>query len=282
MNDIKGDGVSFDKNWQETAEAGYLHWTRNEPENQIQLAFRRHWLTFQRLIGEHYGNKKCLEVGCGRGSLSAYFADAGWDCTLLDISDKAIGLARDAFIAAGLEANFDVGDCLQLPYEDNSFDLVFSIGLLEHFENYDTVIEEQVRILKPGALFIGYVVPELPENLQKNYVWVNELLQALFPEEVKQTQQRKTDIYRSDELSPGYIRAMEKFGLKQCQAMGIYSLPMISYSPSFPFTLLPAPAEQVLTRHFIQWLEEREKRTGQDPWLCKEGDGQAFLIWGWK
>ena len=282
MTDYKGDGAAFDANWRNRSEADYLHWTRSEPVNQIQLAFRRHWITFNQLLGGRVGGRRCLEVGCGRGSLSAYFADAGWDCTLLDLSAAAIERAQNAFDAAELTAHFDVGDCLNLPYDDGSFDLVFSIGLLEHFDNLDRVIEQQVRVLAPGGMFIGYVVPHLPDCVQKDFEWINDLLRAVLPTETTQAAAGKAEVYRSDLLSPPYLEAMERARLRECESDGTYPLPMISHSPSFPFSLLPPAAETSLVATFQRWLDERQAATGTDPWRCPEGEGQAFLVWGRK
>lgn len=281
MTDPGGDGANFDLNWRSQQEAHYLHWTRGEPANQIQLAFRQHWLTFRELMGSGFGSGRVLEVGCGRGSLSAYFADAGYDCTLLDLSPTVIGLAREAFAAHGLVARFDVGDCRKLPYEDGSFELCFSIGLLEHFEDVGQVIAEQVRVLAPGGLFIGYVVPELPENLQKDYAWICDLLKAVAP--LAGPTAAKVPVFRSDTLSPAYLAAMRQCGLLNLGASGTYPLPMISHSIDFPFSLLPSPAEAVLVRHFSSLLlRRRAERNGGNPWLCEEGYGQAFLVWGRK
>ena len=44
MNDMKnGEVISFEGNWKKRDESYYVHWTRSEPANQIQLAFRNHW-----------------------------------------------------------------------------------------------------------------------------------------------------------------------------------------------------------------------------------------------
>lgn len=280
MIDPAGDGKSFDQNWRTTQEAHYLHWTRGEPANQIQLAFRQHWLTFNEIIGAGLNGKRVLEVGCGRGSLSAYFSDAGWDCTLLDISPAAIEVASKAFEANGLTARFDVGDCLDLPYANGAFDLVFSIGLLEHFEDIDKVIQEQVRILDSGGIFIGYVVPHLPFNVQAGYGWICDLLKALIP---PGQSAQKTAVYRSDSLSPPYLASMGRAGLTNVGAAGTYPLPMISHSIDFPFSLLPPAAERVLVKYFESELERiKSESGGRNPWLCAEGYGQAFLVWGIK
>jgi ubiquinone/menaquinone biosynthesis C-methylase UbiE len=280
-NDPSGDAESFNENWKKRPETHYLHWTRDEPQNQIQLAFRRHWLTFQNLIGDRYGSKRSLEVGCGRGSLSAYFADNQWDCTLLDLSSVAIEQAKKAFFDNNLKANFKVADCLNMPFEDGEFDVVFSIGLLEHFEKLEDVLSEQYRLLADNGIFIGYVVPELLENCQKNYSWINDLLKSLLPEETKNAVTDKVDVYRSDSLSPPYIEIMSRLGMKEIGHSGIYPLPMISHSIEFPFSLLPKQAEVSLVKTFKNWLKLREQDS-TDPWLCKEGYGQAFIIWGRK
>jgi hypothetical protein len=58
---------------------------------------------------------------------------------------------------------------------------------------------------------------------------------------------------------------------------------MISHSIDFPFSLLPPAAERVLVKHFESELEKVKARNeGRNPWLCAEGYGQAFLVWGTK
>lgn len=278
-----GDAESFNKNWETRDETNYLHWTKGAVDNQIQLAFRRHWITFNNIIKDsNLDGNKSLEVGCGRGSLSAYFSEQRWDTTLLDISPIAIERAKEAFNKSNLKGKFDVGDCLNLPYEDKSFDLVFSIGLLEHFEEFDQVISEQVRILKNNGLFIGYVVPELIDSLQKNYNWINDILKAVTPKDIVSQNADKEEIYRSDELSPKYLNVMKNNKLTNCWSSGIYSLPMISHSIDFPFTLLNKQAEKILVNHFTNLLNEKEKQNKSDPWLCSEGHGQAFIVVGTK
>ncbi len=276
--DPLGNGDSFQENWTSQKEACYLHWTRGTPGNQIQFAFRQHWKSFQPFLRKLTG-KRCLEVGCGRGSMSAYFADAGWDCTMLDISPRAIELARRAFTQYQLPAMFNVGDCLSLPYNDESFDLCFSIGLLEHFQNIDEVIQEQVRVLVRGGLFIGYIVPHISDNIQAEYNWICDLLRTLVP---SSSPVEKKPVYRSDALSPPYLKSLRKAGLEDIFGSGIYPLPMISNSVEFPFTLLPDEAEQILVSHFTEMLKQRQQNGVHDPWLCDQAFGQAILICGYK
>ena len=51
------------------------------------------------IIRKYKVNKgiRVLEVGCGRGTMSCYFSDAGYDCSLLDLSERAIEIAARVF-----------------------------------------------------------------------------------------------------------------------------------------------------------------------------------------
>ena len=284
MSELKhGDSVSFDETWQKRREAYYAHWTQDEPQNQIQLAFRNHWSLFNELMKSPHFNqgKRTLEVGCGRGSLSCYFSDAGYDCTLLDISESIIDVARKIFEANNLKAAFKVGDAIALPFEDKSFDIVFSIGLLEHFEDIEPPIREQIRVLDNGGLLIGYVVPKYTDSIQKDFEWINEILKG-YVQELDSEGVEKKEVFRSDTASEQYISILEKYGLRDIHASGVYPIPMISHSIEFPFTLMPEQSEKALVRHLTKMLEENGKRTGKHPWLCEEGFGQAFIIWGFR
>ncbi|MFH1894727.1 MAG: class I SAM-dependent methyltransferase [Patescibacteria group bacterium] len=281
-NKFSGDKESFIKNWRTRKEKFYNQWLRGEPKNQVQLAFRNHWEVFQELLKNRLFNKgkRCLEVGCGRGSISAYFCDAGYDCTLLDISPEVIEVAKGIFKQNKLKAKFKVGDANNLPFKDNSFDVIVSIGLLEHFQNIETPIKEQIRALDKGGILIGYVVPKYKNNIQKDYVWINEILKGYTKEE--ESTSYKMGLFRSDFPSKVYRKIFKKYKLRNVSSSGIYVLPMVSHSIDFPFTLMPKESELAVVKYFKKIIEIRRKKIKKHPWLCKEGVGQAFLIWGFK
>ena len=278
----KGDKGAFDKNWKNRPEADYIHWTKGEPKNQIQLAFRSHWNLFQEIMKGQMKGKRVLEVGCGRGSMSAYFADSGYDCTLLDSSKSVIATAKEIFKRHRLIAGFDVGDALNLPYKEGSFDLVFSIGLLEHFKDIAVPLSEQIRVLDQGGLFFGYIVPKYVDNVQKDYNWINDVLKGMVDENSQNDFEQKEDVYRSDKGSERYVDILKSLPVCDIKASGVYPLPMISHSIEFPFTLLNDQCEKVIVENFQNILEKRRVETGQNPWFCKEGFGQAFLVWCFK
>lgn len=278
---INGDPLSFNENWKDRPESNYLHWTREKPANQVQLAFRRHWLTFSDILQQnHIASNRCLEVGCGRGSLSAYFADNGWDSTLLDLSTTAIANAKKAFSANNLSASFVVGDCLNMPFKNQSFGCIFSIGLYEHFDNIVPVAEEQFRVLEPGGILFAYVVPRKVVNVQTEFDWINHILANEIESASSITD--KAPVYRSDYDSSYYKEVFSGCGFKNVQSSGIYSMPMISNSVEFPFTLLKPESEALLVDRLESHLDRRLSAQGADPWLCEEDYGHAFLVWALK
>lgn len=284
----RGSAEAFDRSWRARKEASYNHWTRSRPTNQIQLAFRQHWDLFQELVGQRRGDARCLEVGAGRGSISAYFADAGYACTLLDTSAAILKVARDIFSQNRLAAHFATGDALDLPFASGSFDVVVSIGLLEHFVEYDRALREQVRVLRPAGHLLAYIVPHLPDNIQRRWRWLNATLAACarFGGWVRgfdmNAPSSKEELYRSDALSGPYVDVLSRLPVFDVRAAGLYPLPMISHSPEFPFSLLPWPLERLLVGVLSAALSWRRRRRPVHAWLCDEGYGQAILVSGRK
>jgi len=274
-----GSVPEFDANWKSRKESTYNHWTKHRPHNQIQLAFRRHWLLFQEMMHGR-GYTSCLEVGCGRGSISSYFAENGFHCTLLDSSISVLATAKAIFATNGHHANFVHGDALAMPFRDGCFDVVVSIGLLEHFQDIQTPVFEQFRVSRPGGMIISYIVPERPDNIQRYFNWLNRILGvgAGSFNRHKKDPAAKTEIYRSDYRSERYLSLVQKLAARNIVVTGVYPLPMISHSPEFPFSLLPPPVERVLTRIFEMVLMVRKSLYKRNPWLCDEKFGQAFLV----
>lgn len=281
------EGGKFSETWQARAqgETSYLHWTRGEPETQVQLAFRSHWLLFQELIAEHPGQgRRCIELGCGRGTISMYFADAGWDCTLVDIAPPVLETAERAFVEAGLQAHFLQADAMSTGLEANSYDVCVSIGLLEHMPDLKGALAEQVRLLRKDGVLLAYVVPEHNAEVQRRWDWLNDILRLYMAraERSETAPLPKPDLYRSAANSSVYLELLAGMPLRGVTVSGVYPLPMLSPSIDFPFTLNPPEVERRLTAHFRDLLRQRAKETGRNPWLCDEAYGQAFLVWGRK
>lgn len=101
-----------------------------------------------------------LECGCGSAEVSAFLAGRGYRCTLLDAAPAALRVARRRFARAGLRADYALGNVYRLPFPNDTFDILTSFGLLEHFADVDNVIAEMVRVIRPGGMFFADIVPE--------------------------------------------------------------------------------------------------------------------------
>jgi len=102
----------------------------------------------------HFADAKdlaVLEVGCGLGTDGAQFAKAGARYTGIDLTDAAVELAKRRFELFDLPGTFRVADAERLDFPDNSFDLVYSHGVLHHTPDTPTAVREIHRVLRPGG-----------------------------------------------------------------------------------------------------------------------------------
>jgi ubiquinone/menaquinone biosynthesis C-methylase UbiE len=87
---------------------------------------------FLKIILKEYKNPKLLDLGCGNGWLSIWFAEQGFEVQGIDSSQTAIKEAREKAKKAKLSILFKVGDALKFPYKDELFDAVFDRGMFHH------------------------------------------------------------------------------------------------------------------------------------------------------
>ena len=111
--------------------------------------FMRELVNFERFPG-----KQLLEIGCGLGTDLLQFARGGALVTGVDLTPKSVELAKAGFALHGLPMRALVADAENLPFEDNSFDVVYSFGVLHHTPNTARAIDEAYRVLKPGGKII--------------------------------------------------------------------------------------------------------------------------------
>lgn len=92
-----------------------------------------------------------LEVGCGLGTDGAQFAEAGAYYTGVDLTDAAVELARRRFELFDLPGKFQTADGENLDFADESFDRVYSHGVLHHTPDTAKAVKEVHRVLRPGG-----------------------------------------------------------------------------------------------------------------------------------
>lgn len=117
------------------------------------VASRFHWI-YEMMDQEapNLQGKKLLEIGCGMGRDSAQWAKRGVKVTASDLTPNAIKYAQKYFEYEGLEAEFKVTSALNLDFPDESFDAVYSRGVIHcTAEDITPAINEIYRVLKPGG-----------------------------------------------------------------------------------------------------------------------------------
>jgi SAM-dependent methyltransferase len=104
-----------------------------------------------------YRGKRVLEVGCGAGTDLVRFARGGALVTGIDLSQSAIDLARKNFAQSGLQADLREADGEQIPFEADTFDLVYAHGVVQYTANDRKLVDECHRVLKPGGAAVFQV-----------------------------------------------------------------------------------------------------------------------------
>jgi len=100
---------------------------------------------------------KVLEIGCGTGHILTYVSKVkNADAYGIDLSPEAEKVVNQFEEKNGSKVHFMVGDGFAVPYPENSFDVVFSEGVIEHFTVDETrkMVEEHVRVCKKNGLVI--------------------------------------------------------------------------------------------------------------------------------
>ena len=90
-------------------------------------------------------------MGVGLGADHQRFAAAGARLTGVDLTERAIEHTRQRLAASGLSSQLQTADAENLPFANNSFDIVYSWGVLHHSPNTPKAVDEVWRVLRPGT-----------------------------------------------------------------------------------------------------------------------------------
>lgn len=104
--------------------------------------------------------KKTLEIGGGMAGDSFELAKKGADVYILDYSKKALEEVEKYAKKVKIKIHPIEADAYKLPFKDETFDLIFHQGFLEHFRDPLNLLFEQYRVLKKG----GIIVVDVPQK----------------------------------------------------------------------------------------------------------------------
>jgi ubiquinone/menaquinone biosynthesis C-methylase UbiE len=123
---------------------------------QLRREFER-----QRRLLETRGRQsaplKVLDVGCGNGVLTDFVLDPDLDRYGVDFASGMIEQATNKYP----NIKFCVGNCYELPFPDQSFDIAVSFGLLQMVSGGERLVRELVRVVTPGGFGLIEFLPRL-------------------------------------------------------------------------------------------------------------------------
>lgn len=110
--------------------------------------------------------KTTLETGAGSGKFTFTLANEGYDATAMDFNESILNSLKRKNTKVKKPIKIVEGNILNIPFEDNSFDLVFSEGVNEHFLGCDRekAMREIVRVSKKRVVIF------VPDAQSKNYL----------------------------------------------------------------------------------------------------------------
>ena len=146
-------------------------WGWGSPSGKVR-AKRRAELIIR--FGKIAQGKSVLDIGCGTGIFSRYFAGTGATVTSMDISPELIEQAKKE---TALPITYLIGDAERLPFPDGSFDVVAGSSILHHLDPV-VALKEVFRVLRPGGRCV-FAEPNMMNPqiaIQKNIPFIKEML----------------------------------------------------------------------------------------------------------
>ena len=152
-----------------------------------------------------------LDVGGGHGQLAHPLADAGYKVTVIG-SAESCRHRIDDLVSSGKVA-FEVGNVIDLPHPDNSFDAVVAVRMLTHCSAWPKLVSEMCRVSK------GPVITDYPTSQS-----LNAIAPALFAAKRKfEKNTRHWTLFRHSQVRDAFAAV----GYSQTGRIGQFFLPMV-------------------------------------------------------
>lgn len=119
------------------------------PENQAKVKERL------RSVRDLAGKARLLDVGCGTGFMLRLAADLFDEIDGVDITEEMIRRIPNL----GDHVNAQLAEAENLPFADNTFDVVTAYSVFDHLVDYRVTLKEIHRVLKPGGIFYADLIP---------------------------------------------------------------------------------------------------------------------------
>lgn len=145
------------RNFWDSAPCGANFSTANEPREFIAETARVRYQREPHIPAvarfEDFADRSVLEIGCGIGADGASFASAGARYVGVDLSAESAALAKKRLALLNLSGEVVVTNAQQLPFAGESFDHIYSFGVMHHSPSIEAIVDEMHRVLRPGGTF---------------------------------------------------------------------------------------------------------------------------------
>ena len=146
--------------WGDTCKQWYNAFDENLDQNELEkhlqymeemFSYRKHMVVTEMQL-ETLQGLDVLEIGSGGGAHSALFQKYGANVMSIDITpERVLSTSKKLSLLNGSKGVAFLSDAENLPFNNESFDIVYSNGVLHHSENTEKCVEEVYRVLKPNA-----------------------------------------------------------------------------------------------------------------------------------
>lgn len=185
------DNVKPAKTKQEKFVEYYASASESEATRQRFEATRLAVLGVIRSNNDEKENYDVADVGCGAGTQSLIWASHGNSVSAIDINEDLVEIGRDRAKKAKADINFLVGSATEIPLETSSADIVLVPELLEHVADWESVLAESTRIVRPGGyLYLSTTNRMCPVQYEFElplYSWYPKAVQRYCEEKARTT-----------------------------------------------------------------------------------------------
>lgn len=139
--------------WSEASCGENLYLADDDYAHQAAERYRLEPFIEPFLEASRWRGKDVLEIGVGLGADHERLALAGARLSGIDLTQRAVDHTAHRLASRHLKSQLRTGDAENLPFADNSFDCVYSWGVIHHTPNTPKAAREILRILRPGGTF---------------------------------------------------------------------------------------------------------------------------------
>jgi ubiquinone/menaquinone biosynthesis C-methylase UbiE len=267
-----------------TNEQGYLKTEQYHNSDKLSARIRLHidysrgetdlWLWyFDKVLATAPKQAKVLEVGTGRGDLwysNRKRVPEGWDITLTDFSAGMIEDNKHHLGKLSQRMAYDLVDVQELPFEDNSFDIIFANYMLYHVPNIPKAIAELRRVLKPDGLL--FAASNGDQHMKKIYEIAGEI------SELDEWQATFADTFTLQNGTARLYQAFSDIHMIEFQSnlWVTEAQPIIDYIHS----MVSIDGEKIVNQHEVQMRVELEQEIADKSGVLIKKETGMFIARG--